>query len=149
MESCGRWNLASNQYRHIKSAVRDGFPQRPERGKPDRMCYSAMVKERLRFLARGLLAEVDWGMLEELLRRRLERNIKVSRALEAKFVNEAPGGAVIDVERLAREHIEGYRTRRVENLERKIFKQKRRGGRSRGSPPRPRCPGIRHWISSC
>ncbi len=113
------------------------------------MCYSAMVKERLRFLARGRLAEVDWGMLEELLRRRLERNIKVSRALEANFVNEALGGAVIDVERLAREHIEVYRTRRVENLERKIFKQKRRGGRSRGSPPRPRCPGIRHWISSC
>lgn len=121
-----RRDFASNQYWRIRSAVRDGFPQRPERGKLDRMCYSAMVEQRLRSLARGLLAEVDWGMFEELLRRRLERNIKVSRALEANFVSEALGGTASDAERLAREHIEVYRAKRMESLESEIFKQKRR-----------------------
>ena len=90
------------------------------------MCYSAMVEQRLHSLARGLDAEVDWGMFEELFRRRLEREIKVSRALEAHFVSEALGGTASDAERLAREHIEVYRAKRVESLETEIFHQKRR-----------------------
>lgn len=90
------------------------------------MCYSAMVEQRLRSLAKGFLAEVDWRMFEELFRRRLEQDIKVSQALEANFVGEALTQTAGDAKRLAREHIEEYRARRTESLESEIFKQKRR-----------------------
>lgn len=85
-----------------------------------------MVEQRLRALARDLRAEVDWGLFEELLRHRLDRDIKVSRALKANFESEALTGTVSDAERNAREHIEAYRAMRAESLEGEIFKQKRR-----------------------
>lgn len=85
-----------------------------------------MVEQSLRSLAKGFLAEVDWRMFEELFRRRLEQDIKVSHALEANFVCEALTHTASDAERLAREHIEEYRARRMESLESEIFKQKRR-----------------------
>lgn len=90
------------------------------------MCYSAMVEQRLRSLAKGFLAEVDWRMFEELFRRRLERDIKVSAALEANFLGEALTRTATDAGRLAREHIEEYRARRAGSLESEIFKQRRR-----------------------
>jgi hypothetical protein len=85
-----------------------------------------MVKQRLRCLAKGFLAEVDWRMFEELFRRRLAQDIKVSQALEANFVDEALTQTASDAERLACEHIKEYRARRRESLEGEIFKQKRR-----------------------
>ncbi len=54
------------------------------------MCYSAMVEQHLRSLAREFQAEVDWGMFETLFRERLEHgDIKIARALEA-ITDEPP-----------------------------------------------------------
>lgn len=90
------------------------------------MCYSAMVEQHLRSIAKDFGAEVDWPMFEELFRSRLERDIKVSRALEANFIGPASAPASDDLERLTREHIEAYRARLTGKLESELFKQKKR-----------------------
>ena len=90
------------------------------------MCYSAMVEQHLRSIAKDFGAEVDWPMFEELFRSRLERDIKVSRALEANFFGPASAHSPNGLERLTREHIEAYRTRLTGNLESELFKQKKR-----------------------
>jgi len=90
------------------------------------MCYSAMAEQHLRFLAREFGAEVDWRMLEQLFRSRLERGIKVSRALEANFLAPQSPQASSDIERLTHAHIEAYRARRAESLESEIFNQGKR-----------------------
>ena len=90
------------------------------------MCYSAMVEQHLRSIAKDFGAEVDWPMFEELFRSRLERDIKVSRALEANFFGPASAHSPNGLERLTREHIEAYRTRLTGKLESELFKQKKR-----------------------
>lgn len=81
------------------------------------MCYSAMVEQNLQSLARDFDADVDWSMYEQLLATRLERNIKVTRALEANFLG-APGADIpADLERRARGHIEAHRAKLIEKLE--------------------------------
>jgi putative SOS response-associated peptidase YedK len=91
------------------------------------VCYSAMVEQHLRTLAREFRAEVDWGSFEQLLGRRLvERDVKVARALEDNF-SGAPGPEpASEVERLARLHVETFRRETAERLEQEIFKQRKR-----------------------
>lgn len=92
------------------------------------MCYSAMVQQHLRSLARDFRAQVDWEMFEEILSRRVgERDIKVSRALESNFgASRASAEPQGEIERRAHEHIEAYRRRTAETVEQDIFKQRRR-----------------------
>jgi putative SOS response-associated peptidase YedK len=85
-----------------------------------------MAEQHLRSLAREFGAEVDWRMLEQLFSSRLERDIKVSRALEANFVAPQIPQASSDIERLTRAHIDAYRARRAESLESEIFNQRKR-----------------------
>ncbi|HXS28333.1 MAG TPA: SOS response-associated peptidase family protein [Steroidobacteraceae bacterium] len=91
------------------------------------MCYSAMVEQHLRSLAREFRAEVDWDLFETLFRERLEHDdIKVSRALEANFTAAPTTTAEPEVERRIRSLIESHRRKRTESLERELFKQRKR-----------------------
>ncbi len=90
------------------------------------MCYSAMVEQHLRLIAKDFGADIDWKMFEQLFSARLERDIKVSRALEANFFGSQPSKAPSDVERLTSAHIEAYRAKLMESLESEVFKQKKR-----------------------
>lgn len=64
------------------------------------MCYSAMVEQHLRLLAREFRAEVDWDSFETLFRERLTHgDIKVARALEANFTEQASPSGESDIER--------------------------------------------------
>jgi hypothetical protein len=64
-------------------------------------------------------------MFEALFRLRLERDIKVSRALEANFVGPTSTAFQSEVERLTASHIAAHRTRLMESLEHEIFKQEK------------------------
>jgi putative SOS response-associated peptidase YedK len=91
------------------------------------MCYSAMVEQNLRSLAREFRAEVDWGMFETLFRERLEPgNIKVARALEANFTSLASPTGESEVEDGIRSLIGAHRRKVAESVEREIFTQRRR-----------------------
>lgn len=90
------------------------------------MCYSAMVEQRLRSIARDFGADVDWKMYEQLFGNRLERDIKVSRALEANFLGSANSEPPGDLERLTRERIDAYRAKLTQKLESEIFKLRKR-----------------------
>jgi hypothetical protein len=68
------------------------------------MCYSPLVEQDLRKLARRLGASVAFEMFAEVFRRRDGDDIKVSRALEQNFL--APES---DTERQIKADIEAYR----------------------------------------
>jgi putative SOS response-associated peptidase YedK len=85
-----------------------------------------MVEQRLRAMARDFGADVDWRLFEQLFRDRLDRDIKVSRALEANFLGPQGAEAPSDFERLTRAHVDAYRARLTGNLESEVFKQKKR-----------------------
>jgi len=91
------------------------------------MCYSAMVEQHLRSLAREFQAEVDWGMFERLFRERLEHgDIKVARALEANFTTPASPTGESEFEGRIRSLIDAHRRTVTESLERDLFKQRKR-----------------------
>lgn len=90
------------------------------------MCYSAMVEQHLRSIAREFRAEIDWQMFADLFCSRLERDVKVSRALEANFFGPASSAAPNELERLTRTYIEQYRGKLASSLEHEVFKQKKR-----------------------
>jgi len=85
-----------------------------------------MVEQHLRSIAKDFGADIDWKMFEQLFSARLERDIKVSRALEANFLGPQGSQASNDTERRTREHIEAYRAKLTGSLEGEVFKQKKR-----------------------
>ena len=85
-----------------------------------------MVEQHLRAIAKDFGADIDWKMFEQLFSARLERDIKVSRALEANFLGPLSSQTPSEGERLTREHIEAYRATLTKNLEGEVFKQKKR-----------------------
>jgi putative SOS response-associated peptidase YedK len=91
------------------------------------MCYSAMVEQHLRSLAREFRAEIDWDLFETLFRERLEHDdIKVARALEMNFTAPASPGTESEFERRIRSFIDAHRRNVAESLEREVFKQRKR-----------------------
>lgn len=90
------------------------------------MCYSAMVEQHLRSLAREFRSNIDWEMFDTLFRERLEHDdITVARALEANFTASS-SEAQTEIERRIRSSIAAHRRRLAESLEREIFRQKKR-----------------------
>lgn len=91
------------------------------------MCYSAMVEQHLRALARQYRAEVHWELFEQLLSRRLEdRNVKVARALEDNFTAKIAGVPPSAPEHRAQAYVEAFRRKTTETLEQEIFEHRRR-----------------------
>ncbi len=86
------------------------------------MCYSAMVEQNLKKLARMVAAEVDFAAVEELFTLRLaDDSIKVGRALEANF--DAPASPA---EERIRALIDQHRTRVRSALETSLFALRKR-----------------------
>lgn len=86
------------------------------------MCYSAMVEQELKKLARMVAAEVDFSAVEQLFASRLEDpSIRIARAFESNF--DAPqSGAEARIKDL----IDRYRSRTRSELEASLFKLKKR-----------------------
>src|SRR5688572_20784445 len=86
------------------------------------MCYSAMVEQELKKLARMVATEVDFSAVEQLFASRLEDDsIKVARAFESNF--DRPGSAV---EERIKDLIDRHRAKLRGNLESSLFKLKKR-----------------------
>ena len=86
------------------------------------MCYSALVRQNLLWLARHYGAEVAWEMFEELYRRRIDDgDIQLARSLDVHMLQ-------ITDERACRSqaYIEQYRTGRAHAWEQELFKQRKR-----------------------
>src|SRR5688572_12194173 len=86
------------------------------------MCYSAMVEQELKKLARMVATEVDFSAVEQLFASRLEDDsIKVARAFESNF--DHPGS---EVEERIKDLIDRHRAKLRGNLESSLFKLKKR-----------------------
>lgn len=86
------------------------------------MCYSAMVEQELKKLARMVATEVDFSAIEQLFSHRLQDDsIKVARAFEANF--ESPQSAV---EERIKDHIDRYRAKVRSELETSLFALRKR-----------------------
>jgi putative SOS response-associated peptidase YedK len=86
------------------------------------MCYSALVRQNLLWLARHYGAEVAWEMFEELYRQRAEgADIQVSRALDVHVLQMNDERA-----RRSQAYIEQYRAARSRMWEQELFKQRKR-----------------------
>lgn len=86
------------------------------------MCYSAKVAQNIKDLARQFSATMDYSEVERLIMERLAgRPIRIARGFEWNFANpQTPE------ERRIKELDVEYRTKKVAELERDIFKQKKR-----------------------
>ncbi len=81
------------------------------------MCYSAMVEQELKKLARMVASEVDFSAIEQLFASRLQDDsIKIARALEANF--DAPQTAI---EERIKDSIDHYRAKIRGELETSLF----------------------------
>jgi len=77
------------------------------------MCYSALVRQNLRELARLYGANIAYDLFAELFRRRLEgEDIKATRALEDNFAEPQS-----DLERRIKADIDAYRAKRISEWE--------------------------------
>jgi len=86
------------------------------------MCYSALVRQNLLWLARHYGAEVAWEMFEQLYRQRVEdADIQLSRALDVHVLQMSDERA-----RRSQAYIEQYRTDRSRAWEQELFKQRKR-----------------------
>lgn len=86
------------------------------------MCYSALVRQNLLWLARRYGAEVAWEMFEELFRRRVDDNdIQLARSLDVHVLQVADEHA-----RRSQAYIEQYRADRSRAWEQELFKQRKR-----------------------
>ena len=86
------------------------------------MCYSALVRQNLLWLARHYGAEVAWEMFEELYRRRIDdSDIQLARSLDVHMLQMTD-------ERAGRSqaYIEQYRAERARAWEQELFKQRKR-----------------------
>ena len=86
------------------------------------MCYSALVEQNLKTLARKTKAEVDVESFADLFARRAGGDdIKIARALEANFLK--PGSAA---EKRVAADIRAFHTAQAKRWEQELFKQKKR-----------------------
>jgi putative SOS response-associated peptidase YedK len=86
------------------------------------MCYSALVRQDLRWLARRYGAEIAWEMFEELFHKRLDDpDIQFSRALDAYILQMQEEQA-----RRSQAYIEQYRAKQAHAWEQELFKQRKR-----------------------
>ena len=85
------------------------------------MCYSAMVEQDLKSLARRFNAQVDYASFEEMMRRRADSEaFNIGKALEANFY--APQS---DAEMRIKAHVDRYHKQVGEQLETALFAQKK------------------------
>jgi hypothetical protein len=86
------------------------------------MCYSALVRQDLQWLARHYGAEIAWEMFEELYRRRLDdTDIQFARALDVYVMRMQSEQA-----RKCQSYIEAFRTNQARLWEQELFKQRKR-----------------------
>jgi putative SOS response-associated peptidase YedK len=86
------------------------------------MCYSALVRQNLLWLARHYGAEVAWEMFEELYRRRIDDgDIQLARSLDVYMLQLTDERA-----RRSQAYIEQYRAERSRAWEQELFKQRKR-----------------------
>jgi putative SOS response-associated peptidase YedK len=86
------------------------------------MCYSALVRQDLQWLAKRYGAEIAWEMFEELYLKRLEDNdIQFARALDVHVLKMQSPAA-----RKCQSYIEEYRTKQARIWEQELFKQRKR-----------------------
>jgi putative SOS response-associated peptidase YedK len=86
------------------------------------MCYSALVRQNLAWLAKKYGAEIAWEFFEELYRKRLDdRDIKLSRALDVHVLQMTGERA-----RPSQNYIHTYRAQQAQTWEQALFKERRR-----------------------
>jgi putative SOS response-associated peptidase YedK len=86
------------------------------------MCYSALVRQDLQWLARHYGAEIAWEMFEALYRQRLEDpDIQFARALDVHVMRMQAEQA-----RKCQAYIEAFRTNQARLWEQELFKQRKR-----------------------
>ena len=86
------------------------------------MCYSALVRQDLQWLAKRYGAEIAWEMFEELYRRRLEDNdIQFARALDVYMLKMQS-----DQARKCQSYIEMFRASQARIWEQELFKRRKR-----------------------
>ena len=86
------------------------------------MCYSALVRQNLLWLARHYGAEVAWEMFEELYRRRIDdSDIQLARSLDVHILQMTD-----EQSRRSQAYIEQYRAGRARAWEQELFKQRKR-----------------------
>lgn len=86
------------------------------------MCYSALVRQDLQWLAKRYGAEIAWEMFEELYRKRLDDNdIQFARALDVQVLKMSS-----DAARKSQTYIEQYRTQQARTWEQELFRQRKR-----------------------
>src|ERR1700732_1789714 len=86
------------------------------------MCYSALVRQNLAWLARHYGAEVAWELFQELFHQRLDDpDIQVARSLDVHVLQMADAQA-----RPSQDYIEQYRTQQARACEQELFKQRKR-----------------------
>ena len=87
-----------------------------------RMCYSAMVEQDLKSLARRFNAQVDYASFEEMMRRRADGEpFDMGKALEANFYQPDS-----EAEMRIKAHIDRYHEHVGGKLEAALFAQKKR-----------------------
>jgi putative SOS response-associated peptidase YedK len=86
------------------------------------MCYSALVRQDLQWLAKRYGAEIAWEMFEELYLKRLDDNdIQFARALDVHVLKMQAEAA-----RKSQSYIEAFRTNQAHVWEQELFKQRKR-----------------------
>lgn len=86
------------------------------------MCYSALVRQNLTWLAKRYGAEVAWELFQDLFRRRLDDDgVQFSRALDVHVMQMTEEKA-----RVSQEYIEQYRAKQARAWEQELFKQRKR-----------------------
>ena len=86
------------------------------------MCYSAMVEQDLKSLARRFNALVDYASFEEMMRRRADGEaISIGKGLETNFYT-----AESDAEMRSKAHVDRYHEQVGSKLEAALFAQKKR-----------------------
>jgi len=86
------------------------------------MCYSALVEQNLKAIARRTQATVDIEMFDDLFARRADgEDIKLAKALEANFLAPASG-----TEKRILKSIQSFQADQTKEWETELFKQKKR-----------------------
>jgi hypothetical protein len=86
------------------------------------MCYSALVRNDLQWLAKRYGAEIAWEMFEELYLKRLEDpDIQFARALDVHVLKIQSPAA-----QQCQSYIEAYQTKQARIWEQELFKQRKR-----------------------
>ncbi len=86
------------------------------------MCYSALVRQNIAWLAKRYGAEIAWEIFQDLFRRRIEdSDIQFSRALDVHVMQMTDPAA-----HQSQVYIEQYRTSQARTWEQELFKQRKR-----------------------